>query len=65
MSKGYGMANREWDVPNNAATRFRLASISKQFTAAAILQLAERGKLDLDAPLKTYFPDAPAAWARR
>lgn len=62
LDRGYGLANREWEVPNSAATRFRLASISKQFTAAAILQLAERGKLDLDAPLKTYFPDVPAAW---
>jgi CubicO group peptidase (beta-lactamase class C family) len=62
LSQGYGQASREWEVPNTPATRFRLASISKQFTAAAILQFAERGTLDLDAPLKTYFPEAPPAW---
>jgi CubicO group peptidase (beta-lactamase class C family) len=62
FDKAYGMANREWEVANTPATRFRLASISKQVTAVAVLQLAERGKLDLDAPLKTWFPDAPPAW---
>jgi CubicO group peptidase (beta-lactamase class C family) len=64
LDQGYGMASREWDIANTPATRFRLASLSKQFTAAAILQLAERGKLALDAPLKTYFPEAPPTWDR-
>lgn len=62
LERGYGDAEREWQVPNTPATRFRLASITKQFTAAAILLLAERGKLDLEAPLKKYFTDAPPAW---
>ena len=62
FSKGYGFANLEWRVPNGAATKFRIGSITKQFTAAAILLLEERGKLTLDDPVKKFLPDAPAAW---
>ena len=62
FSKGYGFANLEWRVPNDAATKFRIGSITKQFTAAAILLLEERGKLTLDDPVKKFLPDAPAAW---
>ena len=43
VDKAYGMANVEWDVPNTPATKFRLGSITKQFTAAAILLLEARG----------------------
>src|SRR2546428_9604287 len=64
LSKGYGSANLEWDVPNTPSTKFRLGSITKQFTAASILLLEERGKLKLDDPIKTYLPDAPPAWDR-
>jgi CubicO group peptidase (beta-lactamase class C family) len=45
LDKGYGFANLEWDVPNSPTTKFRLGSITKQFTAASILLLEERGKL--------------------
>src|SRR6476620_9650886 len=45
ISKGYGMANYELDVPNTSQTVFRLGSVTKQFTAAAIMLLQERGKL--------------------
>jgi CubicO group peptidase (beta-lactamase class C family) len=62
LSKGYGSANLEWNIPNTPATKFRLGSITKQFTAASILLLEERGKLKLDDPIKKYVPDAPAAW---
>lgn len=62
--KAYGKANDEWDIPNTPDTKFRLGSITKQFTAVAILQLAEKGKLKLDDPIKIYYPDAPAAWDR-
>ena len=61
--KAFGMADREWDVANTPETRFRLGSITKQFTATAILQLAEQGKLSVDDPISKYYPDAPAAWA--
>lgn len=55
--KGVGLANMEWNVPNDTDTRFRLASITKQFTAALILQLVEQGKLKLDGKLSEYLPD--------
>jgi CubicO group peptidase (beta-lactamase class C family) len=64
LSKGYGSANLEWDVANTPATKFRIGSITKQFTAASILLLAERGKLTLDDPIKKYVAEAPAAWDR-
>jgi CubicO group peptidase (beta-lactamase class C family) len=62
FSKGYGSADLEWDVPNTPNTKFRLGSVTKQFTAASILLLEERGKLKVGDPVKTYMPDAPAAW---
>src|SRR6476659_10885701 len=62
FSKAYGSANLEWNTPNTIDAKFRIGSITKQFTAAAILLLEERGKLKLDDPIKTYYPDAPAAW---
>jgi CubicO group peptidase (beta-lactamase class C family) len=62
LSKGYGFANLEWDVPNAPTTKFRLGSITKQFTAASILLLEERGKLKVEDPVKKYMADAPPAW---
>jgi CubicO group peptidase (beta-lactamase class C family) len=62
LNKAYGSANLEWSIPNTPATKFRLGSITKQFTAAAILLLEERGKLSIDDPVKKHMPDAPAAW---
>jgi CubicO group peptidase (beta-lactamase class C family) len=57
--KAFGMANREWNIPNGAETKFQIGSLTKQFTAAAILQLAEAGKLKLDDRLSKYIPDFP------
>jgi CubicO group peptidase (beta-lactamase class C family) len=62
LSKGYGSANLEWQLPNAPSTKFQLASITKQFTAASILLLEEQGKLNVDDPIKKYLSDAPAAW---
>ena len=59
LQKGYGLADREWNIPNTADTKFRIASNTKQFTAAAILQLAEQGKLSLDDKLSKYFSGFP------
>ena len=59
--KGFGMANMEWDIPNQPNTKHRLGSITKQFTAMLILQLVAEGKLDLQAPITTYLPDYPKA----
>ena len=64
LSKGYGSANLEWNIPNAPNTKFRLGSVTKQFTAASILLLEERGKLKTDDPIKKFVPDAPAAWDR-
>ena len=57
-----GWANAEWKVPNTATTKFRLGSVTKQFTAACILLLQERGRLGLDDPLSKHIPGVPAAW---
>ena len=62
FSRGYGSANLEWNIPNDATTKFRLGSLTKQFTAASILLLEERGKLSVDDRVKKYLPDAAAAW---
>jgi CubicO group peptidase (beta-lactamase class C family) len=62
FTKAYGSANLEWDVPNTPNTKFRLGSVTKQFTAASILLLEERGKLSVSDPVKKFMPDAPAAW---
>ncbi len=58
-SRGYGLANMEYDIPNSASSVFRIGSTSKQFTAACIVLLAEKGKLSLDDKLKGLFPDFP------
>jgi CubicO group peptidase (beta-lactamase class C family) len=62
LGKGYGYANLEWEIPNSTTTKFRLGSITKQFTAASILLLEERGKLKVEDPVKKHMADAPAAW---
>ena len=54
-----GMANIEWRQPISSSTSFRLGSISKPLTAVAILQLAEQGKVELDAPIADYVPLLP------
>jgi len=59
LSKGYGMANYELDVPNKPDTKFRIGSVTKQFTATAVMQLAERGALKLEDPLSKYVPEYP------
>ena len=64
VSKGYGLANVEWNIPSTPSARFKVASITKQFTAAAILLLEERGRLKIDDLVKTYLPEAPPAWDR-
>jgi CubicO group peptidase (beta-lactamase class C family) len=58
-SAGYGMANLEHASPNTPETVFRLASLSKAFTAAAVLQLQEQGRLDVNDTLDRYLPSYP------
>lgn len=62
LSKGYGMANYELGVPNTPQTVFRLGSITKPFTAAAVMLLQERGKLSVGDSVCKYLSDCPAAW---
>ena len=62
LSQGYGLADREQKIPNTAQTRYRIASITKQFTAMAILILQAQGKLDVQDPICEYIPGCPAAW---
>jgi CubicO group peptidase (beta-lactamase class C family) len=64
FEKAYGLANREWDAPNTLDTKFRIGSMTKQFTAAAVLQLAEQGKLNIDDPVSKYYTDAPTSWSK-
>lgn len=61
-SKGYGFANVELNVPNTPQTVFRLASLTKQFTAVAIMMLQERGKLNTGDPVCKYLDNCPATW---
>lgn len=63
MSKGYGMANRELNVPNTTQMKFRIGSLTKQFTAMAIMILQERGKLSVQDSVCKYMPDCPRGWA--
>ena len=59
FDKGYGLANVELKVPLRADAPVRIASITKQFTAASVLRLVEQGKLHLDTPLGEVLPDFP------
>ena len=62
LSQGYNMADREHGVPNTPQTVFRLGSVTKQFTALAILQLQQMGKLNVQDPICPYVQECPAAW---
>lgn len=56
---GFGDANKAWGTPNTSATKFRIASMTKSFTAVLTMQLVEDGLVDLDTPFRTYLPDYP------
>ena len=59
LTRAYGMADLEHDVPNTPDTIFEAGSVSKQFTAAAVALLARDGKLSLDDPVRKYIPEVP------
>ncbi|QGQ98897.1 class A beta-lactamase-related serine hydrolase [Paenibacillus psychroresistens] len=59
LSKGYGLANIECHTPNSPQTKFRIASLTKAFTSMAIMQLEEKGFLQVSDPLSKYIPDYP------
>jgi len=56
---GFGLANMDWGIPNTPDTKFRVGSVTKQFTATVILKLVEEGKLRLDGKITDYLPDYP------
>ncbi len=56
LKKGYGMANFEWGIPNTPDTRFRIGSMTKQFTSMVVMQLVEEGKLSLEDKLADRVP---------
>lgn len=62
FERGYGRANLEWDVPDTPRTRINLASVTKQFTGLAILQLVAAGKLGFRDSIAEYFAAAPPSW---
>ena len=57
FKKGYGMANMEWNIPVETDTKFRLGSITKQFTSMLVLQLVQEGKIKVEGKLTDYLPD--------
>jgi D-alanyl-D-alanine carboxypeptidase len=59
FAQAYGLADREHKIPNTLKTLFRIGSMNKMFTAVAVLQLAQQGKLGLDDPLGKYLTDYP------
>ncbi|MET1110057.1 MAG: serine hydrolase domain-containing protein [Allosphingosinicella sp.] len=62
VKRAYGLADREFEIANKPSTRFRIGSLTKQFTAAAILLLVQDGKLSLDDRLCRFVEPCPAAW---
>ena len=62
FEKGYGAADDEWDARNTPTTKFRIASLTKQFTAACILLLQERGQLNVNDRASKYLPSLPRMW---
>ena len=62
-AEGYGLADRDMKIQATRETVYKIGSVSKQFTAAAILQLAREGRLRLDTTIGTYLSGAPRAWA--
>jgi CubicO group peptidase (beta-lactamase class C family) len=64
LDQGYGMADLEWNIPNSPEAKFRLGSLTKQFTATLVLLLQQDGKLHIEDPVGKYLPDAPKSWAK-
>ena len=62
FAKGYGMANLEHEVRATPETVFQIGSVTKQFTATAVMMLVEEGKVSLSDPFSKYYDDAPEAW---
>src|SRR5215211_3392046 len=63
LARGYGFANLEHRVPATDSTVYAVGSLSKQFTAAAIVLLSQQGRLGLDDPISRYLPEGSAVWS--
>lgn len=61
-AQGYGLANVELNVPATKETVFEIGSVTKQFTASAVMMLAQEGKINLDDKIGKYLPPIPQAW---
>jgi CubicO group peptidase (beta-lactamase class C family) len=64
LDQGYGMADLEWEIPNSPEAKFRLGSLTKQFTATLVLLLQQDGKLHIEDPVSKYLPNAPKGWEK-
>jgi CubicO group peptidase (beta-lactamase class C family) len=62
IARGYGLANAEWNIPNSPRTKFRLGSITKQFTAMTIMQLQQAGALNVQDSICRHVAPCPDAW---
>jgi CubicO group peptidase (beta-lactamase class C family) len=62
LDKGYGKAVMEWNIPDSPDVKFRIGSMTKQFTAALVLLKQEDGKLSVGDHIRKYLPDSPATW---
>jgi D-alanyl-D-alanine carboxypeptidase len=63
LSRGYGLANQEQQVPASDSTLYAIGSVTKQFTAAAIVLLSQQGRFRLDDPIIRYLPEGSAVWS--
>ena len=55
--KAFGIADRDWNIPNTTDTKFKIASLSKAFTALAMMQMVSEGEISLNGKIKEYIPD--------
>lgn len=62
VARGYGYADVEWQIPNTTTTKFRIGSITKQFTSMLVMQLRERGRIKLEDSVCLYVSPCPDAW---
>lgn len=62
VAKGYGFANAEWQIPNTTNTKFRIGSITKQFTSMIVMQLRDQGKITLEDSMCLYVTPCPDTW---
>ena len=62
FAKGIGYANVEWQIPNTTTTKFRIGSVTKQFTSMLVMQLREQGKITLEDSVCVYVARCPGAW---